>query len=76
MPLITLQQAPSLNPFSSINLLEQHIYMPLHSLLLVFLSMTSYIEANYVSVLQLKNIILGIIFFTTLYIKMKHNKKV
>lgn len=62
MPLITLQQAPSLNPFSSINLLEQHIYMPLHSLLLVFLSMTSYIEANYVSVLQLKNIILGIIF--------------
>lgn len=41
MPLITLQQAPSLNPFSSINLLEQHIYMPLHSLLLVFLSMTS-----------------------------------
>lgn len=43
MPLITLQQAPSLNP-------------------LVFLSMTSYIEANYVSVLQLKNIILGIIF--------------
>lgn len=41
MPLITLQQAPSLNPFSSINLLEQYIYMPLHSLLLVFLSMTS-----------------------------------
>lgn len=27
MPLITLQQAPSLNPFSSINLLEQHIYI-------------------------------------------------